>query len=159
MPTLRNGNITERKDETLAAKLTRIATGSVVALSATALLSVAAAVTASAAPRAGDLLLDAQATITQTTMTANMAAGASYAEYASVTDNASGTKGDASSQCSVAGKDNRCLTILRLPGGEITFDSLFTPTYPATYKGAVLGGTGAFKDITGEADMTRPDAK
>jgi hypothetical protein len=149
----------------MAGKLTRIVAGTVVALSATALFTVAATAISSASPRDDKLLLDAQVTIDQSTFADTMAPGASYTTFLSVVDNVSGDKGDGSGQCAVVGKDkdgtliSRCLTILRLPAGEITINGMFTRKFPATYKGAILGGTGAFKDITGEADMTRPDAK
>jgi hypothetical protein len=54
---------------------------------------------------------------------------------------------------------SRCLTILRLPAGEITLNGMFTRIFPVTYKAAVLGGTGAFRGISGEADLTSPEPK
>jgi len=134
-------------------------------MSAAALFTVSATTIASASHRDGDLLLDAKATITQSTFTADLTPGSSYTASLTLTDNVSGTSGTGASQCAIVGKDadtnliTSCVTTLRLPAGDISLSSLYPNKFPATAKAAILGGTGTFKTITGEADLTAPDAK
>ena len=140
---------------------------------AAAAISVAAAATAfaviftTAAPastRSDDPKVDVAVNIDQITLTDESKPGDTYTTYLKVHDNIGNTDTEGSGQCALVPKAagplvSRCLTILQLKDGEITINGTFTRVFPVTYKGAVLGGTGAYKDIHGEADMTRPDPK
>jgi hypothetical protein len=139
------------------AKVTILVVAAVcVIISATA----AVASTSADAPK-----VDVQTSVVNTTLTDESKVGDSYIVYFTAHDNVSKTDGDGSGQCVVATANtsgvlvSRCLTILRLPAGEITLNGMFTRIFPVTYKAAVLGGTGAFKGISGEAELTSPEPK
>lgn len=143
----------------------KLASHTIIAMSAAALFTVSAATIASASNRDDTPLLDAKATITQTTFTADLTPGSSYTASLTLTDSVSATSGTGASQCAITGKDpdatllTSCVTTLRLPTGDITLSSLSPNKFPTTTKAAILGGTGTFKDLTGEATLTAPDAQ
>lgn len=112
-----------------------------------------------------DPKVDVQASVVNTTLTDESNVGDSYVIYFTAHDNVSNTDGDGSGQCVLAAANtsgiliSRCLTILRLPAGEITLNGMFTRIFPVTYQAAVLGGTGTFKGVSGEAELTSPEPK
>lgn len=137
----------------------------VVTLAVAALFVIISGTAALASTSDDDPKVDVQTSVVNTTLTDESNVGDSYIVYFTAHDNVSNTDGDGSGQCVLAAANtsgilvSRCLTILRLPAGEITLNGMFTRIFPVTYKAAVLGGTGAFAGISGEADLTSPEPR
>ncbi|SDD96834.1 allene oxide cyclase barrel-like domain-containing protein [Actinokineospora iranica] len=91
--------------------------------------------------------------------------GSTYVVLSDLFDDRGDAAGRGFATCSIvdvtaAGPVVAATMVLRLADGEIHYQRVFDRfgAYPRSGTGAILGGTGAYRDVLGEVEATWPDA-